>query len=178
MKIQRSPRTPYIKSVRPMTKADIESLRQPSARERIQKLKDSHHIMARLFVSGLTLAEVAAETGYSIARVGVLKNSPAMVELIERYRGDDHTQWAKSRDATYEYMHRVRVKALRVIEETLDEEEVSPTFALKAFDSVADRTNYHRKSTKENINIDFAARLEAAIDRSRAVPVLDLEPAE
>lgn len=173
MKIQRNPNSPYIKSVRSMTKADIESLRQPSARVRIKNLKDSHHIMARLIVSGLSIAEIATETGYSMTRVSYLRNSPAMKELVERYRADDHDEWRKARDATYEYMHRVRVKALRVIEDTLDEDEVSPTFALKAFDSVADRTNYHRKSTKENINIDFAARLEAAFTRSREVKYID-----
>jgi hypothetical protein len=125
--------------------------------------------MARLIVSGLTTSEIAAETGYTQTRVSILRNSPAMIELCARYRADDHDEWRKSRDATYEYMHRVRVKSLRIIEEALDEEEVSPVFALKAFDSVADRTNYHRKSTKENINIDFAARLEAAISRSTKV---------
>ena len=36
---------------------------------------------------------------------------------------------------------------------------------------MADRTEYHRKSTKENVNIDFAARLEVAIARS--VRVID-----
>ena len=80
-----------------MTRVDLESLRQPSARRmRIAKLRDQHHIMARLFVSGLTNAEVAAETGYSIARVSVLRNSPAMMELVERYRADDHDEWRKS----------------------------------------------------------------------------------
>lgn len=166
---QRKPNSPYIKSVRPMVRADIESLRLPSARVRITKLRDAHHVMARLIVSGLTTSEIAAETGYTQTRVSILRNSPAMIELCARYRADDHDEWRKSRDATYEYMHRVRVKSLRIIEEALDEEEVSPVFALKAFDSVADRTNYHRKSTKENINIDFAARLEAAISRSTKV---------
>lgn len=178
MKIQRNPNSPYIRAVRPMVRADIESLRQPSARVRLKKISDSHHIIARLFVSGLSLAEIAAETGYSQQRISLLRGAPAMQELIARYRADDHDEWRKSRDATYEYMHRVRVKAIRIMEDALDEDEVSPTFALKVFDSVADRTNYHRKSTKENINIDFAARLEAAIDRSRSVPILDLEPAE
>ena len=154
-----------------MTRADLESLRQPSARARIAKLRDQHHIMARLFVSGLSNAEVAAETGYSIARVAVLRNSPAMIELVEKYRADDHDEWRKQRDATYEYMHRIRVKGLRIIEDALDDEEVKPEFALKVFDSMADRTEYHRKSTKENVNIDFAARLEVAIARS--VRVID-----
>jgi len=152
-----------------MVRADLELLRQPSARVRIAKLRDSHHIMARLFVSGLTLAEVASETGYTISRVSVLRGSPAMQELIAKYRDDDHDEWRKHRDGTYEYMHRVRMKAVRLIEDALDEDEVKPEFALKVFDSMADRTEYHRKSTKENINIDFAARLEVAIARSAKV---------
>lgn len=171
MKAQRHPNSPVIRSVRPMVRADLELLRQPSARSRIAKLRDSHHIMARLFVSGLTNAEVAAETGYTISRVSVLRGSPAMEELVAKYRADDHDEWRKSRDATYEYMHRIRVKGLRIIEDALEDEEVKPEFALKVFDSMADRTEYHRKSTKENINIDFAARLEVAIARS--VRVID-----
>lgn len=170
MKALRNHRTPYIKSVRAMTRDDIESLRQPSARVRIQKLKDAHHIVARLAVCGLSNIDIAAETGYSIQRICQLKGSPAMQELITRYRDDDHDEWRKSRDATYEYMHRIRLKTLRIMDEALDEDEdIAPTLALKMFDSVADRTNYHRKSTKENINIDFAARLEAAISRSARV---------
>jgi len=169
MNIGRPKNPAVIRDVRPMTRADLESLRQPSARMRIAKLRDQHHIMARLFVSGLSNTEVAAETGYSIARVSVLRGSPAMMELVERYRSDDHDEWRKSRDATYEYMHRIRAKGLRIIEDALDDEEVKPEFALKVFDSMADRTEYHRKSTKENINIDFAARLEVAIARSARV---------
>jgi hypothetical protein len=171
MKTQRNPRSPYIRGVRSMVPADIESLRQPSSRTRLQNIRDSHHIIARLIVSGLTLKEVAAETGYSVARISVIRHSPAMEELIARYRGDDHSEWRKSRDATYEYMHRVRVKAARMIEEILEDEEnpPKPDFVLKAFDSMSDRTNYHRKSTKENINVNFAAQLEAAFVRSREV---------
>ena len=110
-----------------MTRADLESLRQPSARMRIAKLRDQHHIMARLFVSGLSNAEVAAETGYAINRVSTLRNSPAMMELVERYRADDHDEWRKSRDATYEYMHRIRVKGLRIIEDALKTKKLNPS---------------------------------------------------
>ena len=88
MNVQRRPNSPYIKSVRPMVRSDIESLRQPSARARIKNLRDSHHIMARLIVSGLSLAEIAEEVGYTVARISVLRNSPAMIELCERYRAD------------------------------------------------------------------------------------------
>jgi len=177
MNTQRTPKSPYIKAVRPMAKTDIESLREPSARVRINKLSDSHHMIARLTVSGLSLAEIAAETGYTITRISVLRNTPSMQELIAKYRANEDDSWRKARDATNEYMHRVRMKALRIVEDHLDDEETppTPTFALKAFDSMADRTNYHRKSTKENINIDFAARLEAAITKSNQVKYIDHE---
>ena len=46
---------------------------------------------------------------------------------------------------------------------------------LAVADSSADRVGYHKRSTKENINVDFAARLEAAITRSRSVKVIEHE---
>jgi DNA-binding CsgD family transcriptional regulator len=165
---QRKPNSPYVKSVRAMTKADIESLREPSARERIKNLRDSHHIMARLIVSGLSLAEIAEETGYSITRVSVLRNSPAMKELCDRYRGDDHETWKARRDERYEAILAAGTKAWRQIVDALDEPEPLPvTTLLKIADSSSDRVGYHRKTTKENINVNFAARLEEAIKRSR-----------
>ena len=173
---QRNPASPYIQSVRSMVRGDIEALRQLSARPRIAKLRDSHHIMARLIVSGLTVTEIAEETGYSVSRVSLLKNSPAMVELCDRYRADDHGAWKRSRDERYESILAAGTKAWRKINDVLDaDEELPVTTLLKIADSSSDRVGYHRKSTKENINIDFAARLEAAISRSR---IIEIEAAE
>lgn len=172
MKAQRDPRSPYVKAVRPMEKSDIESLRQPSARERIQNLKDVHHIIARLIVSGLSLTDIAAEVGYSLARVSVIKNSPAMEELIARYRGQVDESWQRQFDADAAAMTSVRRKSLRIIEDYLDDHVENPVpiaAALKAYDSTADRSGFHRKTAKENININFAASLEEAIHRSRKV---------
>ena len=171
MKALRNHGTPYIRSVRPMVRADVESLRAPSSRERISKLRDSHHIVARLAVSGLTNIAIAAETGYSIVRISQLLGAPAMQELMARYRADDNDSWRKSRDATYEFIHSAGLKAWRQINDALDDEEnpVAMAHLLKIADSSSDRVGYHRKSTKENINIDFAARLEAAIVRSQKV---------
>lgn len=173
MKIQRSPRTPYIKGVRPMEKSDIESLRQPSARPRLQNIRDVHHIIARLIVSGLTLSEIAAEVGYSIGRVSIIKSSPAMEELIARYRGEVHGSWKRSNDAVYDNILRAEAMSWRKIVDRLEEDEANNEIPLqtllKIADSGSDRTGHHRKSTKENININFAANLEAAIARSTKV---------
>lgn len=170
-----------ITSVRPMVKSDILYLNQPSTRPRLARIRDSHHIIARLIVSGLTLAEIAAETGYSQTRISLLRHAPAMEELIARYRADDHDEWRKHRDATYDLIHASGLKAWRKIADKLeadDENEITEIpirDLMKIADSSSDRVGYHRKSTKENINIDFAARLEAAISRSASVRTIDHE---
>lgn len=172
MNTQRSPRTPYVKSVRPMEKSDIETLRQLSARPRLQNIRDVHHTIARLIVSGLTLTDIAAEVGYTISRVSIIKNSPAMEELISRYRGQVDESWRRQFDADQEAMTSVRRKSLRIIEDYLDDHDENPVpiaAALKAYDTTADRSGFHRMSATKNININFAASLEEAISRSRKV---------
>jgi len=89
--------------------------------------------------------------------------SPELRASYDKYRA------AAKAAAVLRTEFEARMKAVRLIEDALDEDEVKPEFALKVFDSMADRTEYHRKSTKENINIDFAARLEVAIARSAKV---------
>lgn len=176
---QRHPNSPYVKAVRPMEKADMEALRQPSSRVRIARISDTHHIIARLIVSGLSLAEIAEETGYSISRISVIKAAPAMQELIAKYRADDHDQWKEKRDNYYAYIESAGKKSWRKIIEKLDADDENETSEipfrdlLKIADSSADRIGYHRKSTKENINIDFAARLEAAITRSNQTKFIE-----
>lgn len=175
----RKPSSPYIKSVRSMTKDDIEALRQPSSRVRLQKLRDSHHIIARLLVSGLSNREVAQETGYSETRLSIIKSSPAMQELIARYRADDDSAWREKRDTFYDYVHSASAKAWRKINEVLDADdensstEIPVDKLLKIASDGSDRVGYHKRSTKENINIDFAARLELAISRSARVITKD-----
>jgi hypothetical protein len=51
-----------------------------------QKLRDSHHMIARLRASGLRGYQIAERMGYSSVRVNDLLNSPAMEELVAQYR--------------------------------------------------------------------------------------------
>jgi outer membrane receptor for Fe3+-dicitrate len=175
---QRNARSPRILSIRPMTSADIESLRQPSARHVIAKIRDSHHTVARLFASGMRNHEVAAAVGYSQTRISLLRSSPAMVELVERYRADETTAWKETRDEYYSTIHAAGAKAWRQINDQLDAadeaDEPLPLQRLLAIaDSSADRVGYNKKSTTVNINVDFASRLEQAIARSAKVKLID-----
>ncbi len=162
-----------------MTKDDIEALRQPSSRVRLKRLRESHHIIARLMVSGMSQREIAAEVGYSETRISIIKSSPAMQELIARYRADEDISWREKRDEYYDDVHRAGRRAWRKINEILEadddlaETEIPVDKLLKIASDASDRVGYHKRSTKENINIDFAARLELAISRSARVITKD-----
>jgi hypothetical protein len=166
-----------------MTREDIELLREPSSVVRINKLRDIHHIIARLIVTGMSNNEIAAEVGYTPSRISILRTSPAMQELIAKYRADDNTEWRIKRDEYYDDIVRAGRKAWRQINDTLDEAEDTgeriPLRELRAIaDSSGDRVGYHKRTANLNVNVDFASKLEAAISRSRAVRQIDIESAE
>lgn len=67
--------------------ADLDALdevqRQPSS---LKRIRDHHHLVARLIAEGRRTTDVAFETGLSISRVSILKNDPAFQQLVEVYR--------------------------------------------------------------------------------------------
>lgn len=182
MIVQRNPATPRITSVRALTRADLIHLQQPSTRPRLQKLRDSHHVVARLLASGMGVAETAAASGYAANRVSILRSDPAFVELIAKYRAEDTAAWRAARDDFYETIFSNGHKAARMIADQLDDADETDTplplnrlLAITA-DS-ADRVGYTKKTTNFNVNVDFAAKLEAARSRARA-GVIDVTPSE
>ena len=151
MNVQRSPRTPYIKGVRPMVKADIESLREPSARPRVAKLRDSHLSMIRMFAAGLTNAEVAHQTGYTVSRVSLIRNTPAVQERVAKFHEAADSAAQKTIDSIQEMQTEIARKGLRHTLDKIEDGELSDQLVIKAVDSALDRIGYHRKTTKENV---------------------------
>lgn len=175
----RNSKSPYISEVRPITRDDLARLRAPNAKVRLQRLKDSHHVLARLLASGMSNIEAAKAGGYTPQRVSDIKSAPAMVELIAKYRGMEDAAWKEQRDAFHEYIHAAGIKSWRKINDVLDDDEAEiPLRDLRAIaDSSANRMGYGIKTTNLNVNVDFATRLEAAIARSNRGPkIIDVEP--
>jgi hypothetical protein len=181
MQNQRTPSSAYIKAVRPMNRSDIEALRQPSARVVIAKLRDAHHQIARMIAFGMSYKDIAYELGYSYTRIAVLANSPSIVELVTKYRGKVDEKWEAEVEKRNNYIQQVYTKSWRMIGEQLeDADETGEAIPLRTLlavaDSAADRVGITKKSTTVNINVDFAANLERAIARSRAVRQIDVSP--
>lgn len=140
----------------------------------VESLKDSHHMLARLFAIGLTNGEVAERAGYSISRVSILRNDPLFNELVQGYIAMVDDQFIESVDEYFRLAEAARIKSMRMINDKLDtEEDLSISELMKIHDSAADRTGYPKRTVATNINIDFAARLDQAISRSNKAKVIN-----
>lgn len=166
----RTPTYPGISSVRELTQHDIDSFKQ-GRDPVIQRYRDSHHQMARLFAMGLRVSEVAREMGYSIGRVSVHHNNPIFRELIAGYSkvNDEVT-----RDSIASYNALILangMKAERKIADRLDDDEENDAFSTRELLSIArdaaDRVGLSKRSIQTNISVDFAAMLDRALDRTQ-----------
>lgn len=177
MKIARRPSGVSVKitGVRSLVESDLEYLRQKSVTTtRVQSLRDSHHNVARLIASGLKLYEVAEATGYSYQRIWVLSKDPSVVELIAHYRDQATALWRENIDHMQAMAVKNMIAAERQLSDKLDAAdeagELLPTRELLAITSDRmDRFGYGKKNMNLNVNVDFAAKLEAAIARTKKV---------
>jgi DNA-binding CsgD family transcriptional regulator len=165
---------PEITNIRPVERADLAHLtvrREPTT---IQTLRDNHHRIARAVASGMSGAEIAATCGVSINRVSMLKSDPAFADLVAHYRAVITSEWAQA-DTVIEFMRTNALKAQAMISDKLDDAsdkgEFLPTRDLLGIAELGlDRTGYGKVNKNLNINVDFAAKLEAARTRSARAP--------
>lgn len=164
---------PTVHSVRPLTPADLDALRQPIQRPTISRLRDSHHRIAWLLATGWTDVHISEALGISAARIGQLKRDPTFAELLASKRAHVDASHRDAIDETLGAMTATVVKAERLIIDQLEEsEETGVPLPLRDLARITadryDRLGYAKKSVNVNVNIDFAAKLEAAISRSRS----------
>lgn len=170
----------------PLTAPDLERLKQPRyVASTPQKLRDSHHMIARLSASGLRGFQIAERMGYSNVRVNDLLNSPAMQELVAQYRLKVDEAFVENVDEFFSAATSNMLLAERMISDTLAEADSSGELpSLRTLDAIsqgrADRFGYPKKTHNLNVNLDLADQLEKAIARSKKGPTLNsvAEPGE
>lgn len=171
---------PKIASIRAITREDLPRLRQPrdKAVSFPGRLRQSHHRVAELLAMGFGLSQVALLTGYSYNRVATLSTAPAMRELIAIKTATREEMQTIVEDSFREIHGANMLAAARHINDRiaeLDEEgELLPIRdALNIVSDGADRFGYGKHTTQTNFNVDFAAKLEAAIARSKSPPQIE-----
>lgn len=155
-------------AVRELVKADLARLIEPRKVQQIQRIKDSHHYLARLFAAGLDIKAVAARTGYSYHRIAHIRKSPAFDQLVAEYRNMVCDSWLESLDDYHELATANMVRAeLQIADRLAEAEDAGETLPVRDLIAIsrdaADRFGYGKKQTNINLNGDFASALERAI---------------
>jgi hypothetical protein len=164
--------TPEISGIRVLARADLSVLLEKRPPTQLKSLSDKHHRIARAVAAGLSNVDAAAICGITATRVGMLKADPAFIELCAHYRGLVTADYLRQTDSYLEVMLANKLKAEVLLGDKLDAaidgDETLPTRDLMAISrDAADRTGHGKVQTNMNVNVDFAAKLEAARRRSQ-----------
>lgn len=178
-------RVKLIGPIREMTREDMAATLKKcfSPIVTADKIRDSHHRIARLAAAGCRKFEIVERSGYSYNRVSQLLAAPAMQELIAKYRVKVEVAFEREQDEFYNLATKNMITAERMIADKLEAAEEANVelplrdLALVARDA-ADRFGYGKKETRVNLNADFAAELEKAIARSGKRNVIDVTPVD
>lgn len=176
--------TPEVSDIRELSRADLTHLTQKRAVSGITQLRDNHHRIARCVASGLTNTQSAEFCGISQMRVSQLRQDPSFQELVAHYRAMLTAEWVAAADPVIEFLSSIRTKSLAMIEDKIDAaaeaNEFLPSRDLATFAELGlDRTGYGKVNKNVNVNVDFAANLEAArkrSDRAREVRTIEASP--
>ena len=147
-----------------MTQDDVACLRQKSAPAQLQRLRESHHRICYFLSTGMTYREIADRTGYSLNRIAVLANTPAVQEQVTRYRQAVlEPQLLADRE---ELKISIGLQQLRMIKDHMDDaDEAGELLPLR--DLYAGYKAIHGNGTVVNVNVGFAQRLEQAVAATR-----------
>lgn len=174
---------PKILAVRPLTRDDLACLVDKRPTNVTKVFRNHHHRIARLFAMGLRKHEIVAQAGISPSRWDQLRQDPAFQELVSQYRAKVDEGFADAATELYTAVAANTINAELLIaeqlEEALDGGEAIPlkTLALISRDG-ADRVGLPKMKIAQNtnVNLDFAAMLEAAAKRSGRSNVIDAVP--
>lgn len=154
----------------------VEDLKQPvvgvQTPQPLNKLRDSHHALARTLATGISEHEASLVTGYSASRISILKNDPQFQQLMEFYRqsGTELAVDMRSR------MFNLGIDAIEELHDRLHTrpDDMSSALLKDIAKDMADRTGHAPKATPSgnntvNINVNLTDRMNEARARVDAM---------
>ena len=162
-----------VEIVRALNAADIAMLetergiKAPS----LQKIRDSHHTLARILAQGARPGEASIITGYSPSRISILQADPAFQELLEFYRSHEDIPTG----SVTEKMALVRMDALHAVHEGILDGEIRGLDALDVVKAMSDRTGFG-PATKSTVDVTVSMAEGIARGRERAAKVIEHAP--
>lgn len=175
---------PKILAVRPLTRDDLACLGDKRPIQGVAKVfRNHHHRIARLAAMGLRVGEIQTQAGISAQRWYQLQSDPAFQELVAQYRNKVDEGFVDAAAELYTAVAANTINAENLLserlEQALDGEIDIPIKTLLAISrDGADRVGLPKQkvNSNTNVNLDFAALLEAAAKRSGRSNVIDAVP--
>jgi hypothetical protein len=156
--------------VRALTQADLEKLKVERGVKPVslQRIRDTHHFLARYLALGAGPAEASAVTGYSVNRISILLGDPSFQQLLTFYRDDRNKEYLQMKAHVEERLMANMLTAEAKITEQLedDENDLSIMQLNKLVEMRADRLGYGPTSKSSNVSVLVdAAALQAMKER-------------
>lgn len=144
-----------------------------------QRYRVSHHAVAMMFAAGLEPHEIERRTAFTRRRLTILYADPTFQELITYYAEREKEKFVPIIEEVQQLRAHNALAAQRQLKDRLelaDEEETSrlPVRELIAISADHAKTVKHEHSGSVDLNI--AARLDRAIERSGKQKQIDLNP--
>jgi hypothetical protein len=93
---RKAAKPPEIVALRELSDEDLDLVlnpppapKGPPGASSLAKLRSTHHALARLIASGISMTEVSEISGYTPSRISVLKADPAFAELVAYYQSQN-----------------------------------------------------------------------------------------
>ncbi len=133
----------------------------------LKAVRASHHRIAQLFAAGMSDADVARTTNYGTARITVLRQSPAVVNLIQHYIHSAEDAFPNFTEVAVQ----LKLDMLHLLQERLDEtpEKFQVGHLIEGVKALADRTGHApvNKSVNLNVAADMGDKMLAVRERLR-----------
>lgn len=175
---------PKILTVRPLTRDDLACLSDKRPTQGVAKaFRHHHHRIARMAAMGLRPHEIQAQAGISSTRWVQLQGDPAFQELVAQNRAKVDIGFVDAATELYTAVAANTINAELLVAERLElalegEADIPLKILLAISRDGADRVGLPKMKIAQNtnVNLDFAAMLEAAAKRSGRSNVIDAVP--
>jgi len=151
--------------IRSLTEAEVRPRGRPKGA--VAKIREVHHLVARLYAKGMKPPEIAALVNRTPATIRNWLGSPANAELVAQYEKESSEEIISEVEYAILLKRRLRTLAdeelLELIEAEPDKFSIKDLIALSADSS--DRTGLGKQSVQVNINLDLKSRMEQAKKR-------------
>lgn len=159
--------------VRELAREDLKALDQEkgSKPQRIKRVSERHHALAKFLALGMSAVEASVQTGYSMSHISILQRDPTFINLMTFYRDHETSIFRDGRDR----LNTLFLDAASEMQRRLDKRPSSlgNGTLMDIIKTGADRTGLGPSTTNVHVNIGLAQRLENARRRIKDITPQD-----